>query len=68
MKNIPENESVFSTVYPSGKTKLSESLESAKPSEISRRNEVTRKKLIKTALSGAIRYTAMLACFLIFLG
>lgn len=68
MKKSNENKSVFNTVYPEGNTRLAEALKTAKPSEISHRNEVTRKKLIKTALSGAIRYTAMLACFLIFLG
>ena len=68
MSKTTENKSVFSTFYPEEKTRLAEELDTAKPSEISHRNEVTRKKLLKTALSGAIRYTAMLACFLIFLG
>ncbi len=68
MKKDTARESVLSSVYPHVENELTESLSEARPSDISHRNEVTRKRLIRTALSGAIRYTAMLACLLVFLG
>ena len=64
MKKDTARESVLSSVYPHVENELTESLSEARPSDISHRNEVTRKRLIRTALSGAIRYTAMLACLL----
>lgn len=68
MKKSTERDGTLGAAYPDVRNKLTESLSSARPADISHRNEVTRKRLIRTALSGAIRYTAMLACFLVFLG
>lgn len=63
----PEENSVLRTDV-SDNTILTEELNNANPSDISHRNKLTKKKLLKNALRGAIRYTAMLLCFLIFLG
>ena len=68
MNDNKENNSALRDEYPEQETEFTASLSDARPSDISKNNEVTRKKLMKTALSGAIRYTAMLACFLVFLG
>ena len=70
MKKTDTNisDSVLRTEYENSETALTKDLSEARPSDLSHRNEVTRKTLIRTALGGAVRYTAMLLCFLIFLG
>lgn len=67
-KNSAQNDSVLHTGEENNETEFTKALSSARPSDLSKRNEVTRKTLIRTALGGAIRYTAMLLCFLVFLG
>ena len=67
-KKGSEAESVLRTEYEAAETELTRQLAEAKPSDLSHRNEVTRKALVRIALGGAIRYTAMLLCFLVFLG
>ncbi len=62
------NDSVLHSEFENGGTDFTRELSGARPSDLSHRNEVTRKTLIRTALGGAIRYTAMLLCFLVFLG
>ena len=66
--NAAASESVLRTEFEGAETELTKELSAAKPSDLSQRNEVTRKTLIRAALGGAIRYTAMLLCFLVFLG
>ena len=60
--------SVLNSAWSNKNTELTEELTNARPADISHRNEITKKKLLKTALNGAVRYAAMLACFLVFLG
>ena len=67
-KNNAQNESVLQTDLDNTETEFTKALSTARPSDLSKRNEVTRKTLMRTALGGAIRYTAMLLCFLVFLG
>ena len=67
-KNNAPEKSVLHTEQDGNETEFTKELSSARPSDLSKRNEVTRKTLIRTALGGAIRYTAMLLCFLVFLG
>lgn len=69
MSKIPVNrKSVLTTDMTGKETELSRELANARPADISKKNDITKKKLLKTALSSAIRYTAMLLCFLVFLG
>ena len=46
---------------------LAKELSAAKADDISKRKDITKKKLIRAALGKAIRYTAMLLCLLVFL-
>lgn len=65
---VPDRKSVICSAYSTDETEFMKELSDARPADLSKRNDITKKKLLKTALSGAIRYTAMLACFLVFIG
>ena len=64
----PVTNSVLNTEWSDKESALVQELANARPSDISHRHDLTKKNLMKTALSKAIRYTAMLLCLLVFLG
>ncbi len=70
MKKNTENTTVnaYGAVYSDDSTEFTKALSAAKPGEISGRVNLTRKKAIRTAAGGAVRFAAMLLCIIVFLG
>ena len=59
--------SVLKSDIPNHGNALADDLNSARPSDISKRIDITRKKLIRAVLGRTIRYTAMLLCIFVFI-
>ena len=70
MKKNTENKinNAYGEIYGGRDTEFTKALSSAKPAEISGRVNLTRKKALRTAAGGAIRFTAMLLCIIVFIG
>ena len=60
--------SVLNSEWNDKSSPLAKELSVARAADLSGRKDITKKKLIKAVLSRSIRYTAMLLCFLVFLG
>ena len=68
MRKKAEKESVLKEKYGEGGTKLTASLDRARPSDISKTPTDTKRGILRSAARGGIRYMIMIACFLVFLG
>ena len=62
-----EKSSVLKADLPDNGSSLAKELSAARPSDISQRKDITRKKLLRAVLGRTIRYTAMLLCILVFI-
>lgn len=68
MRQKAVRESVLKAKYGEAETKLTSSLERARPSDLSKTPTDTKSGIVRAAARGGVRYMIMIACFLVFLG
>lgn len=68
MREKTKRESVLQSKFGQGETKLTASLDRARPSDLSKTPTDTKSGIVRAAARGGIRYMIMIACFLVFLG
>ena len=68
MKKKAAGESVLKTKYGQTKTRLTASLDRARPADLSSAPVDTKSGILRSAARGGFRYMIMIACFLVFIG